>query len=218
MIYFTADTHFNHNNVLKYERNQFKTIKEHNDFIMSVIKNTIKDGDVLYHLGDFSMGVELPTDIVKEFKSLPCKKILIAGNHDGAGKDGTIEKHFSGIFDEIYTKPVYYSNRVLLSHEPLPVTAGTLNIHGHLHGAYLDSPNHINVNIHMMDYKLLSEKFLFNKLNQLPKDSTKFMYEWYADKYVFTIEKDYLVFDEDGKVDVMRTRDQLSKRNVNEEG
>lgn len=214
MIYFVSDTHFNHNNVVKYERNHFKNIKEHDDFVMSVIKNTVKEGDILYHLGDFCMGSELPIDIAYEFKNLPCKKILIAGNHDAAGTDGTVVNHFSSIFDEVYTKPLFYSKRVLLSHEPLPVTQGTLNIHGHLHGAFLNSANHVNVNIHMINYRLMSEKTMINKLGQLTKDSSKFMYEWYADKYVFTTEKDYVVFDEEGKVDVVKTREEIIKRNI----
>lgn len=37
------------------------------------------------------------------------------------------------MFDEVYDGPIFISNRILLSHEPIDIPFG-INIHGHVHG------------------------------------------------------------------------------------
>ena len=53
-------------------------------------------------------------------------KVLILGNHDR-------RRDYEGIFDEIYAGPLFISERILLSHEPVPGLPFCLNIHGHDH-------------------------------------------------------------------------------------
>ena len=71
-----------------------------------------------------------------------------------------------------------------MSHEPFPTSPGILNVHGHLHGAILSLKNHYCISMHMVNYQLLTSKALFRKLSELPKDSIKFMEEWWAPYYV----------------------------------
>lgn len=53
-------------------------------------------------------------------------KILICGNHDlGA-------TNYEGVFNEIYTGPLMIGEKLLLSHEPMPLAWAT-NFHGHDH-------------------------------------------------------------------------------------
>lgn len=40
------------------------------------------------------------------------KKILLLGNHDAKGA-------YNGLFDEIYTGPLFIADKILLSHEPV---------------------------------------------------------------------------------------------------
>lgn len=198
MDYFISDTHFGHKNILTFERTQFKTIQEHDDFIWKKLgKLTVND--TLYHLGDFGVLDETTT---ARWKALPCKTILIRGNHDGS------IGQLKAIFDEVHNEPVFYKKRILLSHEPLPVTDGTLNVHGHLHSARLNKPNYLNISMHMVDYKLITEKDLVKYLTILPKDNFKFMFEWYAEDYEFTIPNKDVIF-KDGKIDLTATRDHL---------
>lgn len=49
--------------------------------------------------------------------------------------DFTIEDN--RLFDEIYEGPIFISDKILLSHEPIELSFG-LNIHGHSHGAKSD--------------------------------------------------------------------------------
>lgn len=206
MQYFISDTHFGHKNVLKMERDRFSTIEAHDDFIMRRIESTVKTGDELYFLGDFALGKPNP-EIISRFKKLPCKKIAIKGNHD---KTTLLEE----VFDEVHQYPIFISNRILLSHEPEMVSPYVLNVHGHLHSSYLDSPNHLNVNIAMTNYSLYSMRVLNQYLSRLPEKVDAFLYEWYADKYVYMKRRDDLSLDEYGKINVEETKKIHSERFV----
>lgn len=140
-------------------------------------------------MGDFGYDVhskkgskELDKTVRERWKKLPCKKILIRGNHD--------QSWVKDLFDETYETPVFYngSRRILLSHEPFPTSPGVLNVHGHLHGAILSLNNHYCISMHMVNYQLLTSKALFRKLGELPKDSIKFMEEWWTPYYVSKIK------------------------------
>ena len=45
-------------------------------------------------------------------------------------------KNYYKLSNVVSDVPIFYNKRILLSHEPLPVTNETINVHGHLHGAY----------------------------------------------------------------------------------
>ena len=205
MIYFISDTHFGHSNILSFERTNFKTIEEHDEYILSLLKKLTAE-DVLYHLGDFAF--YLSEEVKKKWLALPCKKILILGNHD-------LYSFCRNYFDEVYRQPVFLTKQILLSHEPEKCSSYVLNIHGHLHGSYLDSKNYINANIHMLDYKLYSmkqaEKYI---VKNLPPRRFIFGQEWYYDMQVFTNKKDDLVLDKSGKINVEATKELLNNFTV----
>lgn len=199
MNYFTSDLHFGHHRIIEFERDRFKTIEEHDDFIMSKIEQRVKAGDTLYNLGDFGFG-SLSDDIIERYRKLPCKKVLICGNHDTYNKIVNL-----GVFDEVYKNPIFLTRRILLSHEPEMCSPYVLNIHGHLHASYLNSDNHVNANIYMQNYNLLSEKAVNKKLGKLPEFNNGFGAEWYYSKYVFTKEHNDKVLNEDGSINVEET-------------
>ena len=194
---FISDPHLSHENIIKFERTQFKTIKEHDIYIKSLITKNTHPSDTLYVLGDVG---ELTKENIIFWKNLKCKTVLIRGNHD------TQKQKLLESFNLVSDVPIFYNKRILLSHEPLPVTNETINIHGHLHGAYLDSDNHVNLSIHMADYKIWNEKMLEKLVMQKPKISQKFMFEWYADKYIFTTKKLEIVFKNDKEIDLDKSR------------
>ena len=85
---------------------------------------------------------------------MPGEKLLVAGNHDvgGPGKNYGFDAAYPTLVCE--TEPA-----LLLTHEPLTaVPAGTVNVHGHLHGALakakaLRSTRHLNVNCELTAYQ-----------------------------------------------------------------
>src|SRR4030066_28737 len=53
-IFFTADTHFNHANIIHYCRRPFSSIKEMNETLIAKWNAGMGKGDLVYHLGDFA--------------------------------------------------------------------------------------------------------------------------------------------------------------------
>lgn len=200
---FTADPHLSHKNIIDFERTQFKTIDNHDTFIKDLIQSNVKPNDTLYVLGDVG---EMSDKNINFWKSLPCKTILIRGNHD------TQKGKLLRAFDVVSDVPIFYKKRILLSHEPLPVTNETLNVHGHLHDSHISMNNYINLSIHVANYKIWTEKDLEKRLAIQPKISQHFMFEWYAKNYEFHNKKDDVAFDIFGNIDLEKSRkNQLKK-------
>lgn len=86
-IFFTADHHFGHANILKYEdanrRNahggRFRSIEKMDEYLIDQWNATVAHGDLVYCLGDFSYK---QTTMEALLPRLNGEKILIVGNHD----------------------------------------------------------------------------------------------------------------------------------------
>ena len=82
MIWFTSDTHFGHENVLKFTDRPWETIWQMNDAIVDNINGRVAVDDELYILGDFSFKMTAQ-DAYALRKRIACRRIhLVPGNHD----------------------------------------------------------------------------------------------------------------------------------------
>lgn len=80
MIFYTADLHFGHEAVIKFSNRPFKTIEEHDNFIIHVWNDTVTDNDDIYIVGDFAYRNKISDETY--LRRLNGKKHLIIGNHD----------------------------------------------------------------------------------------------------------------------------------------
>lgn len=89
-IYFSADFHINHQNIVlgcsrwtdKSRCRNFNNVWFHNQALLKNINNTVKEDDILYFLGDFCFNGHI--NIKKYRELINCKNIhFIVGNHDG---------------------------------------------------------------------------------------------------------------------------------------
>ena len=210
MEYFISDFHFGHRRILEFERKQFSSIEEHNEYIVKKYNERIMKDDTCWILGDLGVrgGGTAQESLVEYFNKLNGEKKIILGNHDHYSKD--FYKSLKGV-TEVYDHPVYIAKRILLSHEPVKCNGDCINIHGHLHGADLSLPNYINVSAHLIDYTPISRKKIEHLLFNIPKESHRFMYEWYAPYYVFTNKKDEVIMNDDGTINIEATRIELEK-------
>lgn len=86
-IWLTSDTHFYHNNILKYEPESrpFKDINHMNETIVKNWNEKVSLEDIVYVCGDFFMGAA--ENVSKILPRLNGKKIIvIRGNHDTEAK------------------------------------------------------------------------------------------------------------------------------------
>ena len=208
-IWVLSDTHYNHlhrnkqgewRGVTLFERTKFKTIQDHDNALDKMLFNWAEKhhGETMIHLGDWGDINHLW--IIRELiwtYGIDCR--LVLGNHDARSD---LDK-FNDVFSKTYLTPVYIHPRIVLSHEPIwPCPQGTLNIHGHLHSGCLDSPQHLNANVHMCGYQLVSPKRMLNALGKLEKPSFKYLEEPYARYIMFTQPKKDAVYDrKTGKID-----------------
>jgi calcineurin-like phosphoesterase family protein len=152
----------------------FKTKEEYIGRTVSMFNKIVNPEDITIFLGDIG-----ETDIVEEvIKRLNGKKVLLMGNHDSFSKSKAIDMGF----DEVYDTPVFYNERLVFSHEPIPVEPGILNVHGHTHQIKLKSDWHLNLcpewwNYRPVSIKMIQKDYIFNK----PKPERKFLKEWYKD-------------------------------------
>lgn len=216
MNYFASDFHFNHwkewtndkgekqgRGIISFERTQFKTIQEHDDYLINMINdwaNKWAEGSTFWFLGDWGSLDYL--DVINTLQSNGITCNFIRGNHD---KDEDMST-FAEYFDTVYPFPVFISQKIVLSHFPVAVYQDMINVHGHTHGSKLVDPNHICASIHVAGYQPITDKQIAATFSKIPKFNRRFLYEPYAADYVFTQPKEDVIRDKDGRIDLSASR------------
>jgi len=121
MIYITADTHFQHQNIIRFCERPFRTVKQMDSTMIRNWNRVVHDNDTIYHLGDFCLAPDyVARSIMKQLRG---HKILIRGNHDRSK-----ERMLQIGFNEVYNPPITRYG-VTLTHEPMyMIGKTTLNI------------------------------------------------------------------------------------------
>jgi calcineurin-like phosphoesterase family protein len=137
-IFFTADLHFGHENILKYHPNRGESIEEMNERIIENWNATVRyQQDEVWVLGDLAMG-RLDGSLLN-FHKLNGRKHLVSGNHDG---NRTKALPWTSVSDYREWKQKPY--RAVLCHYPLLTWNGAHHgvwmLHGHSHGLLAPSP------------------------------------------------------------------------------
>lgn len=140
MIYFIADTHFGHTNILKLADRPFKTIEEMNERLIKNWNNKVKGSDTVYIIGDMFFRCKESENIENTLSQLNGKKHLIIGNHDSSWMDKVnLNKYFVEVTDFKVTTNGEYA--VTLCHYPLLTwkhESKSYMIHGHIHANTTD--------------------------------------------------------------------------------
>ena len=131
-IFFTSDTHFCHNNIIKYCDRPFSDVDEMDDVMIDRWNSAISKSDTVYHLGDFAFGTV--TKMGRIMNRLNGNKILIKGNHDNYKNMKKLS--WSSIHD---VKEVSVGDqKIFLSHYPHRAWnnsyRGVWHLYGHVHG------------------------------------------------------------------------------------
>lgn len=151
-IWFTSDLHFYHNNCVIFGKRPC-TFETHNEFIIDSLSQSIKPGDIVYHLGDLSFGkVEQDAELIRFLNKLNVSWNFILGNHDKVHRLEAIASKLNGKFLGAYHQTSLDSHPIMLCHYPIEdwnkKHRGSLHLHGHIHAEHSviqDIPNRFNV-------------------------------------------------------------------------
>lgn len=163
MIYFIADTHMGHYNIIKYENRPFISVQEMNQYMINTWNKIIKPNDMIYHIGDFGLGKS--QELINLGQQLNGKKILIKGNHDKRNTN-TFWRRCG--FEKVYNKLMIKENnqKFILTHVPLlKIPKNYINLYGHVHTINDRCSNSYCVSVENIDYKPISLEEVLNELN-----------------------------------------------------
>jgi calcineurin-like phosphoesterase family protein len=158
MIYFTADQHYYHENIMKYSHRPFYTINDMNMTITKNWNNTIKPNDEVYILGDFAFTTTENTNEL--LKNLNGRKYLIKGNHDRFLSDNKFDRtQFIWVKDYYILK--YREQKIVLFHYPIYewdcAFHGSIHLYGHVHNnEQMDRKNAFNVGVDVNNFTPIS--------------------------------------------------------------
>ena len=170
-VWFTADTHFNHDSMVTKGWRPFSSREEMNETLVERWNNVVGPKDQVWHLGDWGMG----SDFGHLFflRRLNGEKHLVTGNHDKpwpGNRDA--HKHqarwmrcgFESV--QSFARRKVGGKRVLLSHFPYAgdhtevdryneyrlTDTGMWLLHGHVHDEWKYNGRQINVGVDVSDW------------------------------------------------------------------
>lgn len=158
-IWYTADSHFSHKNILQHEDRPFDTVEEMNEALIDNWNRVVNSNDIVYHLGDFVFGGTTKWEAI--LPKLKGKIHLTRGNHD----DEKALKKVSHCFETVENMIVRKVDKqhLFLFHYPIEIglTPNAYSIHGHIHSNPSSHVNQINVGV---DSSFTADKVGFGNL------------------------------------------------------
>ena len=177
MIYFTADTHFFHANVIEMCRRPFRGLYDMHESLISNWNSVVQENDSIYILGDFAFKGS-GSDVNNLLRRLNGTKHLIVGNHDKYLKYPDFD---SSLFESVQDYLILSYNKIwfILFHYPILEWAHyyrkSIHLFGHVHNnishrkeesekfSFLGS-RAVNVGVDVQDFYPVSAEKLINQI------------------------------------------------------
>lgn len=179
MIYFTADNHFCHANIIGLCDRPFKDVYEMNKTMIENWNSYVTDRDEIYVLGDF-LYKGTAKDANEILSKLKGKKYLVRGNHDRYLDDPMFSQRAFEWMRDYYVLN-HESTEIILFHYPImqwhKSHRGSVHLYGHVHnsaekhpefGERLKSlgPRAINVGVDVNGFYPVSIKQVMDMVNK----------------------------------------------------
>ena len=141
-VWVCADLHLGHKNITKF-RQQFATAEEHHKTVMENFLTTVGKRDKVFLLGDivFKDGGKY----AEILSTLSANIILVKGNHDA------MDFYADSVQGLMSYKGAWLSHAPI--HEQELDYRKQFNIHGHLHGSFINDPRYFNVSLEHTNYR-----------------------------------------------------------------
>ena len=167
--FFTSDSHFGHDNIIRHCKRPFQDGTQMDRALMDAWNRVVSTGDVVYHLGDFSLP---PAAVISDLlKNLHGTKHLIVGNHDRThGVTGWASM-------QEMAKISVDGQSVFLCHYPMRewpgMWQGTVHLYGHVHGNLQPMPGSMEVSADVWGGKPVQMTDILNAVMPFDAESEK---------------------------------------------
>jgi len=190
-VWFTADLHLGHANIIGYSRRPFPDVDAMNEALIQRWNETVATDDAVWILGDVALG--RIKESLAHVGRLAGRKCLLAGNHDrcwtghGRRAEGWAERYLQAGFEEIRQGEMVLplgGTDVLACHFPYrgdshdhdryvehrPADRGLWLLHGHVHERWRQQGRMLNVGVDAWAYRPVSSSALTEAIIAGPND------------------------------------------------
>lgn len=144
-VWFTADTHFGHTNILKYCDRPFESVAAHDRALIENWNAVVSPRDLVYHLGDFAF--KSARSVFDVRKRLNGQIYLLLGNHDALNEaDKRAFVHVGNVAEvKVGNRRIWLSH---YAHRVWPRShRGSWHLYGHSHGSLADDPFALSLDV-----------------------------------------------------------------------
>lgn len=172
MIFFTADLHLHHTNIIKYCQRPFASVDEMDSVLINNWNSVVTPEDSVWVLGDFSMSGD-KIFLNRTLARLNGTKFLVSGNHDSSACKKS--DHWHGVYTLTHVTEAHQI--IVLCHYAMRVWYkshyGSYHLYGHSHGNLpeennlsfdvgVDSWGYTPVSFDIVTKKMLDKKAALN--------------------------------------------------------
>lgn len=160
--FLTADTHFGHKNIIRFCDRPFADTEEMQRVIISNWNSIVHPRDIVWHLGDFGIGLT-DAETLELFQQLNGTIKLVIGNHD-VDRKGRLIQSLARL--PWATPPTHHAEikhdkkRIILSHYAgltwNNAHHGSYQAFGHSHGQLKSLPRSIDVGVDAQNFRPIS--------------------------------------------------------------
>lgn len=165
-VWFTADTHLGHGNIIKFCKRPFKTTTEMDGVMIGRWNELVAPTDTIWHVGDFAFGDHLPY-----LRHLNGTKHLILGNHDHSNRVKPAKSAWASIGTMAHF--TLEDTPIVLCHYALRVWNrshyGALHFYGHSHGNLPGDTQSCDVGVDCWDFRPVSLEQIKQRLSMSRK-------------------------------------------------
>jgi len=170
MIWFTADFHLSHKNIIKYCNRPFKSVEEMDDSIIINLTESVKSGDILYFLGDLTFKKETAIEFFDILKGIEIHYII--GNHDSK-EVINIARQFCASVTNL-TDIYIHDQPISLCHYAMRVWNkshfNAWQLYGHSHGSLGPIGKQCDVGVDTNNYRPISFENLKVIMEKMPNN------------------------------------------------
>lgn len=160
-VWFTADTHFGHQRIIRYCGRPFESISEMDEHLIQAWNARVEPKDTVYHLGDFALASP-----ARYIHRLNGRIMLVRGNHDMERGADELQ-----VFKEVHDMITLVKQNLVLCHYPMRswprIRKGAVMLHGHAHGRLPPLQNSVDVGVDVWGYAPASVREVMDRVKHV---------------------------------------------------